>query len=392
MDQYTYLIVGGGMTADAAVRGIRELDMSGRIGIVSAEKYLPYDRPPLSKGLWIGKQEDEIWCKTEQENVSFHLGKRVSSIHPDSHEAIDTEGNRYHFQKLLLATGGRPRRLQCADEGVIYFRTLDDYHYLRSLYNKGEEFIVIGSGYIGTEIAASLAMNGKKVTMIFREPTIGSRKFPSHFSHFLTTYYSEKGVKLVCKQTIVSVKEEHERYTVQTSSGDTFHADGVIAGLGIDPSTELAESAGLKVDNGINVDRQLQSSHPDIFAAGDVANFYNPYLEKRLRVEHEDTAKTMGRAAGKNMAGAGVEYHQLPYFYSDLFELGYEAVGEINSGMEIIEDWHELYHKGVIYYLREGCVRGALLWGIWNQIDRIREMIASKEAFTPDALVGKVSS
>lgn len=380
------------MTADAAARGIRELDMSGRIGIIGEEKHPPYDRPPLTKGLWIGKQEEEIWRKTEQENVSFHLGKKVVSIHPDSREVIDNDGVKYEYQKLLLATGGKPRHLECPNEGVIYFRTLDDYHRLRSLYSKGEEFVVIGSGYIGTEIAASLAMNGKKVTMIFREPTIGSGKFPSNFSNFLSSYYSEKGVKLVCGQTVVSVTEEHDRYVVKTSGGDTFHAEGVIAGLGIDPSTELAEAAGLEVENGITVDRQLQTSLPDIYAAGDVANFYNPHLEKRLRVEHEDTANSMGRVAGRNMAGAGDEYLHLPYFYSDLFELGYEAIGELNSGMEIIEDWHELYHKGVIYYLREGRVRGAILWGIWNQIDRIREMIASKESFTPDALAGKIYS
>ncbi len=391
MDQYTYLIVGGGMAADAAVRGIREFDASGRIGIIGEEKHPPYDRPPLTKGLWIGKLEEEIWRKTEQENVSFHLGKRVVSIDPEAHEAVDSNGEKYRYKKLLLATGGEPRKLACPNEGVIYFRTLDDYHRLRFLYDKGEDFIVIGSGYIGTEIAASLAMNGKKVTMIFREPTIGSQKLPSNFSHFLSTYYIEKGVKLVCGQIVESVNEEHERYVVKTSGGDTFQADGVIAGLGITPSTELAESAGLKIDNGIVVDRQLQTSHPDIFAAGDVANFYSPHLEKRLRIEHEDNANAMGRAAGRNMAGAGSEYLYLPYFYSDLFEMGYEAIGEIDSEMEIVEDWHELFRKGVIYFLRDGRVRGAILWGIWNQVGRIREMIASKEPFTPDALIGKVA-
>jgi len=392
VEQYTYLIVGGGMTADAAVRGIRELDASGRIGIISKEKHPPYDRPPLTKGLWVGKQEDEIWRKTEQENVSFHLGKKIVSIDPEAHQITDHDGNQYSYKKLLLATGGKPQQLECPDEEVLYFRTLDDYFALRALYDKGEEFIVIGSGYIGTEIAASLAMNGKKVTMIFREPTIGSRKFPHNFSNFLNTYYSEKGVQLVCEQTVTSVTKEHDKFVVQTNGGDTFFVDGVVAGLGIAPSTELAESAGLKVENGIVVDRTLQTSHPDIFSAGDVANFYSPHLEKRLRIEHEDAANTMGRAAGRNMAGAGEEYLYLPYFYSDLFELGYEAIGELSSEMEIVEDWHELYRKGVIYFLRDGYVRGAVLWGIWNQIERIREMIASKEPFTPDALVGRVSS
>lgn len=392
MDQYSYFIIGGGMTADAAARGIRELDASGRIGIISEEKYPPYDRPPLSKGLWIGKQEEEIWRKTEQENVSFHLGKKVVSIDPENKIVTDSEDKQYQYQKLLLATGGTPRRLECPNEGVIYFRTLDDYYTLRSLYDKGEHFVVIGSGYIGTEIAASLAMNGKKVTMIFREPSIGSRKLPQNFSNFLNTYFTEKGVKLLRNQTVVSVTEQQDKYVVQTSDKELLYADGVIAGLGILPSTELAESAGLNVENGIVVDRQLMTSHPNIFSAGDVANFYSPHLEKRLRVEHEDTANTMGKLVGRNMAGAGEEYYHLPYFYSDLFELGYEAIGELSSEMEIVEDWHDLYHKGVIYFLRDGYLRGAILWGIWNQVNRIREMIASKELFTHEALVGKILS
>ncbi len=390
MEQYSYLIIGGGMTADAAVRGIRELDASGRIGIIGEEKHPPYDRPPLTKGLWIGKQVDEIWRKTEQENVSFHLGKKAVSLDPSAHQVTDDAGKTYSYKKLLLATGGRPCRLECPDEGVLYFRTLDDYYKLRALYDKGEEFIVIGCGYIGTEIAASLAMNGKKVRMIFREPTVGSGKLPQNFSNFLNTYYIEKGVQLACEQSVTSVTKEGNKFIVKTNGGDTFYADGVVAGLGITPVTELAKSAGLNIENGVVVDRTLQTTQPDIFSAGDVANFYSPHLEKRLRIEHEDAANTMGRAAGRNMAGANEEYLYLPYFYSDLFELGYEAIGELNSEMEIVEDWHELYHKGVIYYLRDGCVRGAILWGIWNQIDRIREMIASKEPITADALVGKI--
>lgn len=390
MEEYTYLIVGGGMTADAAARGIREIDSSGRIGIIGEEKYPPYDRPPLTKGLWIGKQENEIWRKTELQNVTFHLGRKVIKVDPEKHQVSDNQGGIYQYQKLLLATGGKPRRLECLDEGVLYYRTLDDYHKLRSLYEIGRDFIVIGSGYIGTEIAASLAMNGKKVTMIFRESAIGSRKLPRDFSHFLNTYFQEKGVHLVNEQTVVSIEKKEERYIVQTSAGKSYEADGIIAGLGIDPEIELAKSAGLKIDNGILVSRTLQTSHPDIFSAGDVANFYNPHLEKRVRIEHENTANTMGRTAGRNMAGAGEEYTYLPYFYSDLFDLGYEAVGELNFSMEIVEDWHELYRKGVIYYLHEGRVRGAMLWSIWNQVDRIREMIAAREKVSADALIGQV--
>lgn len=367
------------MTADSALHGIRELDSSGRIGILSNENDSPYDRPPLTKGLWFGKTEDSIRRKTEKEYVSLHLGCNVVSIDPEKHTVFDQKGNSYSYEKLLLATGVRPKELECPNEDVIYFRTLQDYHHLRSLYEQGEHFIVIGSGYIGTEIAAALTLNGKTVTMIFRAPSIGSKKYPKAFSQFLNAFYTEKGVLLVPEQTILSVGSENGKYAVKTSTGETYYADGVIAGLGTLPNIELAQSIGLKIDNGIVVDNYLQTSHPDIYAAGDVANFYNPYLDKRMRMEHEDGANTMGKSAGRNMAGAQEPYSHLPFFYSDLFELGYEAVGEIQSDMEIIEDWSDLHRQGALYYLKESTLRGAMFWGIWNQIDHARQLIASKK-------------
>ncbi|MFZ0565939.1 MAG: FAD/NAD(P)-binding oxidoreductase [Chlamydiales bacterium] len=390
MESYNYLIIGGGMTADAAVRGIRELDMTNTIGLISEEEYPPYDRPPLSKGLWFGKSLEKIWRKTEDEHISFHLNTRIGSIDPEAHTIFDENGKSFGYDKLLIATGGAPVRLNCSDEGVIYFRTLNDYYALRALYDKGDEFVVIGAGYIGTEIAAALAMNGKRVTMIFKDTSINCNKYPKKLSLFLNAYFTEKGVRLMPKQTVTNVFKKGEKYQIQTSGGDVVLADGVIAGLGITPNTELASKINLEMSNGIVVNDNLQTSHPDIFAAGDVANFFNPLLEKRLRTEHEDAANTMGKMAGKNMAGAGEKYTHLPYFYSDIFELGYEAIGEINSELQIVEDWHDLYRQGVLYYLHDNKVRGAMLWGIWNQIETIRTLIASHEKVTPQSLVGKL--
>lgn len=381
MREYTYLIIGGGMTADAAVKGIRELDMSGSIGIISQEEFSPYDRPPLTKGLWFGKSVDTIWRKTELAHVSLHLKKRVASIDPQQHLVLDTSQETYRYQKLLIATGGTPKRLGCPDEGVIYYRTLNDYYHLRKLYDLGNDFVVIGSGYIGTEIAAALTMNGKNVTLIMKEPAIGVKKYPKKMASFLNAFFTEKGVRLICEQRVISVKKEKDKQIVKTDKGESFTADGVIAGLGITPNIELAQSINAKIDNGIVCDRYLKTNVADIWAAGDVANFYSPHLEKRLRIEHEDTANSMGKAAGRNMAGAKEEYSYLPFFYSDLFELGYEAIGEISSDLEIIEDWIEPYRHGALYYLKDQVLRGAMFWNLWNQIDKARDLIGAKQPF-----------
>src|SRR5205814_10698378 len=163
-----------------------------------------------------------------------------------------------------------------------------------------------------------------------------------------------------------------------------------LAGLGIVPGVELAEQAGLRVDNGIVVDEACRTSQIDIYAAGDVANFTNPALRARLRVEHEDNANTMGRTAGLNMAGRATPYHHLPFFYSDLFELGYEAVGDVDARLETVADWKEAFHEGVVYYMKDGRVRGVLLWNTWGQVDHARALIAEPGPFKPQGLKGRL--
>ncbi|MGH7136839.1 MAG: NAD(P)/FAD-dependent oxidoreductase, partial [Pirellulales bacterium] len=325
MSDYKYLIVGGGMTAAAAVDGIRETDAKSAIGIISAEAHAPYNRPPLSKGLWKGKPLEKIWRHTPKQNVTLHLGRTARELDPNGKRVTDDEGMAYGYEKLLLATGGSPRRLMFGGDEILYFRTLDDYQRLRELCAKGEQFAVIGGGFIGSEIAAALATNGKRVTMVFPEAGICSRIFPRELSDFLNGYYRVNGVEIVAEkmiaglemrdgQAVLKVRDAHDQRE------EELVADAVVAGIGIRPNVELAQAAGLDVKNGILVDASLRTSHPDVYAAGDVANFHNPLLDQRLRVEHEDNANTMGRLAGQAMAGQAVTYDHLPFFYSDLFD------------------------------------------------------------------------
>ena len=390
MEYFKYFIVGGGMTADAAVTGIRSLDATGSIAVVSTESDKPYDRPPLSKGLWSGKTVDSIWRKTDEQNVALFLGRTITEIQPEAKIAIDSEGLRYSWDKLLLATGGSPRRLPFGNEHIIYFRTLADYRRLRSLADKAERFAVIGGGFIGSEVAAALAKNGKKVTMIFPGPSIANRVLPSDLSKYVFSLYQQKGVQMFARSKVEGLEQRGNELTLRTNTKQEIVVDGVVAGIGIEPNVKLAEGAGLKIGNGIVVDEFLRTTTPDIYAAGDVADFKSPALGKRLRVEHEDNANTMGRLAGRNMAGASEEYNHLPMFYSDLFELGYEAVGELDSRLETFVNWKEPNKEGVIYYLQDGRVRGVLLWNVWGQVDAARALISEPGPFRPENLKGRI--
>jgi 3-phenylpropionate/trans-cinnamate dioxygenase ferredoxin reductase component len=390
MPDFKYLIVGGGMTADAAVKGIREVDPTGAIALIGEELDPPYSRPPLSKALWKGKPVDRIWRYTEKHGVNLLLGRRAVHLDLDRQVVIDDQDEAYGFDRLLLATGGRPRRLPFGGDLILYYRTLADFRHLWALAERGQHFAVIGGGFIGTEIAAALAMNGKRVTLLFPEAGIGARVFPADLGRFLVDYYREKGVVVQPGATVTDVIGSQGRVRVKTQDREIV-VDGVVAGIGLQPNIELAQAAGLAVEDGIIVDEYLQTAKPNIYAAGDVAAFYSPALEKRLRFEHEDNALTMGQQAGRNMAGASAAYNHLPFFYSDLFDLGYEAVGEIDARLETLADWQVPYREGVIYYHADNRVRGVLLWNVWDQVEVARHLIAAHQPAAPGALPNQLA-
>ena len=379
---YSHIILGGGLTGAAAVEGIRQHDANGSILLMSTEPDLPYDRPPLSKQLWTGaKRVEEIFVQPQSfytdHRVDLRLRTEAVQLDVASHTLRDRAGNTYRYDKLLLATGGTPRRLTIPGgdlKGISYYRTLNDYQQVRAAVAPGKSAVVIGGGFIGSEMAAALCINRVAVTMIFPQQWLVSRVFPETLGRSLTDYYRSKGVTVLAEDVPASIEQNSNTYVVQTRGGRQVRADLVIAGIGITPNVSLAEAAGLKTGNGVIVDQFLQTSNPDVYAAGDVAFFPEDVLGPR-RIEHWDNAISQGKHAGRNMAGAHEPFTEMPYFFSDLFEFGYEAVGEVESRLETFADWQEPNKTGVIYYLSNGRVRGAMMCNVWGKVDAARELI-----------------
>jgi 3-phenylpropionate/trans-cinnamate dioxygenase ferredoxin reductase subunit len=373
MRPFRYLVVGAGMTGDAVCNGIRDADPEGSIGLVGEESFPPYKRPPLTKALWKGADESTIWRKQEH-GAELVLGRRIVSLDLGAHTAVDDTGEEYRYERLVLATGGTPRRLGGDDERFTYYRTLEHYRRVREQSDEGASFLVVGGGFIGSEIAAALRSQGREVTMVVPEEGIGWRTFPPDLARFVADYYREQGV-VVNAETMFDSAEGY---------------DAVVAGLGIVPRTDLAEAAGLTVDDGIVVDEYGRvDGHDDVFAAGDVARFPYVALGKTARVEHEDHANTHGRHVGANAAGANEPYEHLPFFYSDLFDLGYEAVGNLDSRQDHIDLWLEPNKKGVVAYVdADKRPRGFLLWNVWDKVDPARELIRAGEPIDEETLRG----
>jgi 3-phenylpropionate/trans-cinnamate dioxygenase ferredoxin reductase subunit len=398
-DGFAYIVVGGGLAGASAVKGIREIDQGEPILLVGSERHLPYNRPPLTKDLWSGKENvGDIFVNDQgfydENGVQLALGTTATRIDLEAKSVILNTGESVGFGKLLLATGGVPRKLDIPGgdlEGIYYYRYLDHYRNLRSEATAGKSALVIGGGFIGSEIAAALNMNDVEVTMVFPESYLVQRVFPAGLGQALRSSYQKRGVRVLSGDVPTSIERHGSQFITHTKNGQEVRSDLVLAGIGITPSVELAEHAGLQVDDGVVVSEYLQSSHPDIYAAGDNTRFPYIALGKLMRVEHWDNAKEQGRAAGRNMAGQQEKYTYMPYFYSDLFEFGYEAVGEISSRLDTCADWQEENVTGIIYYLKDNRVRGVMTCNVWEKLDEARDMIRRQEEMSPEALAQAIA-
>jgi NADPH-dependent 2,4-dienoyl-CoA reductase/sulfur reductase-like enzyme len=394
---YSHVIIGAGLAGASAVDGIRELDQSGSILLLGAEPDPPYNRPPLSKQLWTGKEKaqdifvhDKAFYQTNK--VELRCGVEVTKIDPPTRSIADNQGNVFHYEHLLLATGSTPRRLDIPGgdlEGISYFRNFGDYRKLQNAAEAGKSVLVVGGGFIGSEIAAALCMNKLKVSMIFPSHWLVSRVFPESLGKHLTEQYRAKGVEVVVGDAPTSIERRDGQYITRTRGGKEISSDLLVAGIGVTPNISLAKHAGLKTGDGVIVDESLQTSDSNIYAAGDIAFFNEANIGER-RIEHWDNAQSQGKQAGRNMAGAREPFKYMPFFFSDLFEFGYEAVGEINSRLETFADWQEENKTGVIYYLDGDRLRGAMMCNVWDKVDAARALIQKSERVSHDDLRGAI--
>jgi NADPH-dependent 2,4-dienoyl-CoA reductase/sulfur reductase-like enzyme len=389
--RYYPVKIGGGIAADAAARAIRRTDASASIAILSADAHAPVYRPALSKDLWTGEDPDpdsQDLGTAAATGAELFTSTVVTALLPTSHIVVTARGERIRYRTALLATGSAPRRLpDLEDERVAYLRTVGDYRHLRTLAADGARIVVVGGGYIGTEVAAALTRTGAAVTLAHSGERILEHMFPASITSHLEEVFTSQGVELVGGFRLADVGTG-ETLTLRGEDGRTLTADAVVLGLGARPDTFLAAEAGIDTDRDlVIVDPHLRTSAPDVFAAGDVVLYDDALLGQR-HVEHVDHAEASGALAGANMARPAQEqeeYEHTPLFFSDLFDDGYEAVGRLDASLEMREVWDEEGSAAVVHYLEDGVLEGVLLWNTWDSVPAARQLIAESQAGDLDA-------
>jgi 3-phenylpropionate/trans-cinnamate dioxygenase ferredoxin reductase subunit len=344
MEHVPYVIIGGGLAGVAAADTIRRRDKTGRLMLICAEPHPPYDRVPLSKGYLLGDIErDQVFLRParfyERNNVELVLGQAVTALDLTTRQVTLADGRQIGFAKLLLATGGRPRRLPIpgADlEGIYYLRNLEDSDAIRAALQGARRAVVIGGGFIGCEVATGLAHLGLATTVVELTPGVLSLVLDAETSGFIESFLRQQGITVLTNTAAAHFVGEQGRVrAVVTNTGAELEADLVAVGVGIAPNTELAAAAGLSVDNGVLVNEYLEAA-PGVYAAGDIARYYSPPLGRQLRVEHYDVALQHGRVAGANMTGDQRSYTELPYFFSHMGPLHIDVIGDMSRRQQSV--------------------------------------------------------
>ena len=398
-DSEGFVVVGAGLAGASAVRGLREGGFLGRIRLIGAEAHRPYIRPPLSKDYLSGSADREsVFVESEawyvENSIELLQGTTVTAVHPAEHLLHVDNAASIGYEKLLLATGSAPRRLAIPNsdlDGVHYLRTLDDSETLHTLLAEGgRRLVLIGSGWIGMEVAATARTLGNEVTILERNPIPLANALGDELGAMFADLQTENGVDLRPSVVVESIVGKDGRATgVVLVGGEVILADLVLVAVGASPNIGLADAAGLVIDNGVLVDASLQTSEPDIYAAGDIANAYHPVARMHLRSEHWANALNGGRAAARSMLGEEVSYDDIPYFYTDQFDLGmeYSGFGPLTQGAELVYRGDRVGREFIAFWLADGRVVAGMNVNVWDVNDAVQGIIRRANLVDPVRLI-----
>ncbi|MGH9104173.1 MAG: NAD(P)/FAD-dependent oxidoreductase [Acidimicrobiales bacterium] len=394
MARQCFVIVGAGLAGAKAAETLRKEGFDGRVVLLGEEPCRPYERPPLSKAYLRGEAGFDAAAVHkegfyEQREIELRTSATVAAIHPASSEVELASGERLAYDRLLLATGALPRRLEVPGAelaGVRYLRSLADADALRASVDATKRVVVIGAGWIGAEVAASSRQLGAEVSMVELAAVPLERALGPEAGAIYRDLHAEHGVSLHLGVGVEAIAGRESAEEVRLTDGTVLPADVVVVGVGVEPRVELARSAGLEVENGVAVDQHLATSDPRIFAAGDVANAYHPFYGTRIRLEHWSAALNQGPAAARSMLGASVGYDRLPYFYSDQYDLGMEHTGFAPSWDRVVLRGDLRARQLVVFWLRDARVLAGMNLNVWEVTDAIEALIRSGRAVDPDRL------
>lgn len=366
------VIVGAGLAGATAATELREQGHTGPIVLLGSEEHPPYERPPLSKSYLLGEDPFEKALVHPREwyaehDVDLRLGVTATGLDTDAH-VVTTSAGDVTYERLLLATGAEPRVLDVAEDAgvpVAYLRTKDDSDRLREAFAKGRKVVVVGGGWIGLEAAAAARQAGAEVTLYETEDLPLVHALGPTVAQVFADLHREHGVQL--------------RLGTEVTAEHLEGADLVVAGIGVKPRVDLAHSGGLDVDNGVLVDSRLRTSVPSVLAVGDIANHAHPRLGRRIRVEHWDTAIKQAKVAAHNLAGGDEEYEEMPYFFTDQYDLGMEYVGSASEDDEVVVHGSLEDREFRAFWLRDGDVVAAMHVNDWDAGDVIKEAVDSGE-------------
>jgi NADPH-dependent 2,4-dienoyl-CoA reductase/sulfur reductase-like enzyme len=395
MRDFELVIVGGGLASARAIKTYRESGGAGRVLLVSKDSVFPYHRPPLSKRYLRGEAEaDEAFVEPEafyaESDVDVLLSTTVARVDSGAREVELEDGTRHRFAKLLLASGARPRRLDSpgADlPGVYSLRSLEDATAIRTAAGDAREAVVIGGGFIGMEVAASLRHIGLEVTLVNRASGLFQALEAPELESEVAVFFADNDVNLVLSDEVAAFCGRSHVDSIETKTGRRIATDFVVAGVGVEPAVDFLDGSGLEVQNGVLINEHFETSLPGIFAAGDVANFYDPLYQRRRRIEHWSNANYQGAEVGRKIAGASGSYDTVSTFFTEIFGLTIKVFGDLSSHDELVVRGSLNDSNLLGFYLQRGRLVATLLAGQTSETeDELKRLIAEQALVDADFL------